>query len=232
MISNIFEALTEAVSSTPLIAILASLAWGVASVILSPCHLASIPLIIGFIGEQAVITTRRAFLLALLFALGILVTIGLIGVGTAFLGRVLGDLGTHVDYFVGAIFFLIGLHFVGIVPMPLSAAKGRVGRWRGSGAAFILGLVFGLALGPCTFAYMAPMLGITLSVARTDIPYGIVLLAAYGLGHTAVIVAAGTFTHVVECYLKWTSRSRGTEIVKRICGILVIATGIYILTTA
>lgn len=232
MISGIFEHLTEAVSGTPLIAILASVAWGILSIILSPCHLASIPLIIAFIGEQGVVTTRRAFLTALAFALGILATIGAIGVATGLAGRMLGDLGPRINYFVAVIFFVIGLHFVGLIPMPFSARTGSVGSRRGLLAAFLVGLVFGLALGPCTFAFMAPMLGITLSVARTNVAYGIGLLVAYGVGHCSVIVAAGTFSEVVERYLKWSGKSKGLDLLKKICGILVILGGVYLLWTA
>jgi len=232
VIGTVFERLTDAVSGTPAVAIVASVAWGILSIILSPCHLASIPLIIGFIGEQGVVTARRAFLTALAFALGILVTIAVLGVATGLAGRMLGDLGPRMNYFVAAIFFVIGLHFLGVIPMPFSARAGTPGAKRGLTAAFLLGLVFGLALGPCTFAYMAPMLGITLSVARTNMAYGILLLGAYGVGHCSVIVAAGTFTEVVERYLKWSGKSRGVDIVKKVCGVLVILGGIYLLWTA
>jgi cytochrome c-type biogenesis protein len=229
VIGAVFESLSAAVSGAPAIAILASIAWGILSVILSPCHLASIPLIIGFIGEQGINTARRAFLTALSFALGILITIAAIGAATGLAGRMLGDLGRGVNYFVAAIFFAVGLHLLGVVPMPFSARAGKVGPRRGLAAAFVLGLVFGLALGPCTFAYMAPMLGITFSIARTNMTYGIILLAAYGVGHCAVIVAAGTFSEVVERYLKWTGESRGLSIVKKVCGALVILGGVYLL---
>jgi cytochrome c-type biogenesis protein len=229
LVTEIFEGLSEAVSGTPLIAILASLAWGILSVILSPCHLASIPLIVAFIGEQRAITTRRAFHLALLFSLGILATITVIGVGTAAVGRMLGDLGPRVNYAVAVVFFVIGLHFLGVIPMPFSAARARTGKRRGLAAALILGLVFGLALGPCTFAYMAPMLGVTLALGRTSMGYAVLLLAAYGVGHCAVIVAAGTFTEVVERYLRWSADSPGLGIVKKACGILVVLGGIYLI---
>lgn len=232
MISSVFEHLTEAVSGTPLIAILASVVWGILSIILSPCHLASIPLIIGLIGGQGVVTARRAFLTALSFSLGILMTIGAVGVATGLAGRMLGDLGPRINYFVAIIFFVIGLHFIGVIPMPFSARTGNVGRSRGLVAAFLLGLVFGLALGPCTFAFMAPMLGITLSVAGTNLAYGIVLLGAYGIGHCSVIVAAGTFTEVLERYLKWSSESRGLDILKKACGALVILGGVYLIWMA
>ena len=231
MISAVFEHLTEAVSGTPIVAILASVAWGILSIILSPCHLASIPLIIGFIGEQGVVTTRRAFLTALAFALGILVTIGAIGVATGLAGRMLGDLGPRINYFVAIIFFVIGLHFLGVIPMPFSARTGNLGGRRGLLAAFLLGLVFGLALGPCTFAYMAPMLGITLSVARTNMAYGIGLLGAYGIGHCSVIVFAGTSTELVQRYMDWNEGSRALSTVKKTCGVLVLAGGVYMIYT-
>ena len=61
---ELFTSLTRAVESTPLIAVGAAFMWGVLSIILSPCHLASIPLIVGFIDEQGGISTRRAFLIS------------------------------------------------------------------------------------------------------------------------------------------------------------------------
>ena len=97
---------------------------------------------------------------------------------------------------------------------------------RGALAAFILGLVFGIALGPCTFAYMAPMLGVALGLAATNLAYGILLLLAYGIGHCSVIVLAGTCTELVQRYLHWTERSRGTAALRAVCGILVILGGL------
>ncbi|HNW29974.1 MAG TPA: cytochrome C biogenesis protein, partial [Spirochaetota bacterium] len=82
MIIEIFTWLSGTLSSSPGIALLGSFIWGVLSIVLSPCHLASIPLIVGYIDEQGKITTRRAFFLSLLFALGILITIGVIGLIT------------------------------------------------------------------------------------------------------------------------------------------------------
>jgi len=99
-------------------------------------------------------------------------------------------------------------------------------------AAFILGLVFGIALGPCTFAYMAPMLGVAFRVAAGNLPYGILLLAIYGLGHCSVIVVAGTSTELVQRYLKWNERSQGAVILKKICGGLVILGGLYLIYSA
>jgi cytochrome c-type biogenesis protein len=229
---ELFTTLTHAVESTPLIAIAASFVWGILSILLSPCHLASIPLIVGFIDEQGKISTKRAFWISTLFAVGILITIGAIGAITAAAGRMMGDVGKYGNYFVALIFFVVGLHLLDIIPMPFSG-PGQVGMKRkGMLAALILGLVFGIALGPCTFAYMAPMLGVTFKLASTNLLYGISLLLVYGLGHCSVIVFAGTFTEVIQRYLNWNEKSKGAIILKRICGVLVLLGGVYLIYTA
>ncbi len=229
---ELFTQLTRAVEGAWFIAVVASFIWGVLSILLSPCHLASIPLIVGFIDEQGKISTKRAFWISTLFSVGILITIGAIGALTAAAGRMLGDVGRYGNYFVAAIFFLVGLHLLDIIPMPFSG-PGKVGMKRkGMLAAFLLGLIFGIALGPCTFAYMAPMLAVTFKMASTNVFYGILLLLVYGIGHCSVIVLAGTFTEFIEHYLNWNEKSKGAVILKKICGVLVLAGGLYMIYTA
>jgi cytochrome c-type biogenesis protein len=229
----LFESLGHAVEGSPLIAIAASFAWGILSIVLSPCHLSSIPLIIGFIsGQGNEVTARRAFILSTLFSVGILVTIGAIGAVTAAAGRMMGDIGAYGNYFVALIFLIVGLVLLGVIPAPWSG-PGSIGmKRRGALAALILGLVFGVALGPCTFAYMAPMLAVTFKLASTKMAYGVVLLAAYGVGHCSVIVLAGTCTELVQRYLSWTDRSRGAAVLRGICGVLVILGGLYLIYAA
>ena len=229
---KLFTTLTHAVEGNALIAIIASVVWGILSILLSPCHLASIPLIVGFIDQQGRISTRRAFYISGLFAVGILLTIAGIGGITAAAGRMLGDVGRYGNYFVAAIFFVVGLVLLDVIPLPFSG-PGQVGMKRkGLPAAFILGLVFGIALGPCTFAFMAPMLVVTFKQASTNMPYGILLLVMYGLGHCSVIVFAGTSTGMVQRYMNWTEKSKGAVILKRICGILVLLCGLYLIFIA
>ncbi len=229
---GLFGKLTHAVEGTPLIAVGASLVWGVLSVLLSPCHLASIPLIVGFIDQQGRISARRALLISTLFAVGILITIAAIGAITGAAGRLLGDVGPYGNYGVAVIFFAMGLHLLDVIPMPWSG-PGQVGmKRRGLLAAFILGLVFGIALGPCTFAFMAPMLGVTFKLAGAHLLYGVLLLTCYGVGHCSVIVVAGTSTGLVQRYLDWNERSKGAVLLKRICGVLVLLGGVYLIYIA
>ena len=139
---HLFTNLSHAVEGAPLLAVGAAVVWGILSIILSPCHLASIPLIVGFISGQGRVSTARASGIATLFAVGILVTIGAIGAITAGAGRMMGDVGRWGDYFVAGIFFVVGLHLVGVIPMPWSG-PGQVGmKQKGLVAAFTLGMVF------------------------------------------------------------------------------------------
>ena len=229
---QLFTTLTHAVEGTPAIALAAAFVWGILSIILSPCHLASIPLIIAFINEQGRISTKRAFATSTLFAVGILITIAAIGAITAAAGRMMGDVGRFGNYFVAVIFFLVGLHLLGVIPMPWSG-PGQIGMKRkGLPAALIIGLVFGIALGPCTFAYMAPMLAVTFRLASTKLAYGVLLLFTYGIGHCSVIVLAGTCTELVQRYMNWNEKSKGAIIVKKTCGVLVLLGGLYLIYTA
>ncbi|MDD4242220.1 MAG: cytochrome c biogenesis protein CcdA [Smithellaceae bacterium] len=230
MLVDLFTALTAALTQSPEIAIGAAFVWGILSVILSPCHIACIPLIVGFIDGQGNISTGRAFVLSLLFGLGILLTIGLIGLITALAGRMMGDIGGYGNYFVAIVFFAVGLNLLGILPLPFMEGGANPNyKRKGLLAAFILGLIFGVALGPCTFAYMATMLGVVFSMAGTKLALAVALLAAFAVGHCAVLILAGTFTEVEQHYLRWTENSRGAVILKKICGVLVILGGIYLI---
>ena len=229
---QLFTNLSHAVEGAPWVALGAAVVWGILSIVLSPCHLASIPLIVGFISEQGAVTTRRAFWTSTLFAVGILITIAAIGAITAGAGRMLGDVGRYGNYFVAVIFLVVGLHLLDVVPLPFSG-PGQVGlKRKGLLAALILGLVFGVALGPCTFAYMAPMLGVTFKLAKTAPWYGASLLLAYGIGHCAVIVLAGTSTEVVQRFLNWNETSMAVTRIKGGCGVLVVLGGVWLIYTA
>jgi cytochrome c-type biogenesis protein len=177
-------------------------------------------------------STKRAFIISTFFAVGILITIGAIGAVTAAIGRMAGDIGRYGNYFVAIIFFIVGLHLLNVIPMPWSG-PGNVGiKRKGILAAFILGLVFGVALGPCTFAYMAPMLAVTFKTATTNLFYGILLLLAYGIGHCSVIIFAGTCTEIIQYYMNWNDKSKGIIILRKICGVLIIISGLYLIYTA
>ncbi len=229
---EIFNIFNKALAGNIEIALMASFIWGILSVLLSPCHLASIPLIVAFIDEQGRTSTKRAFVTSTLFSTGILITIALIGVLTAAAGRIAGNIGPWGNYMVAAVFFIVGLHLLGVIPLPFSGPGQTAMKKKGLMAALILGLVFGVALGPCTFAYMAPILAIAFKAGTSNSVYGAALLGLYGLGHCAVIIAAGTSAEMVQKYLNWNEKSKGAVILKKICGALILAGGCYVIYTS
>ncbi len=224
----LFSAFARSVAEGAGMAVAAAFAWGVASVLLSPCHLASIPLIVGFLGDRGPMPWARALGVSLAFAAGVLATITLLGVLTSWAGRIAGDVGAWGNWAVAAVFFAVGLHLLEVIQIPLPEA-GRPGMKRtGAGAAFALGLVYGVALGPCTFAYMAPVLGAAFRFPAR----GLALTAAYGAGHCAVIALAGVSLPLVERVLHWNERSRGLALTKKACGVLVLAAGLWLVYSA
>lgn len=229
---SLFISLTEAMSGAPLIALLAAFAWGVLSIVLSPCHLASIPLIVGFLQGGGAVTPRRAAGLSTLFALGILGSIALIGAATAAAGRMLGDLGAAGNYAVAALFFLFGLHLLGVLPLPESWRLAPTEARRGALGALLFGLIFGVALGPCTFGFMAPVLGVTFGMAATAPVFAFGVLLLFGLGHCAVIGLAGTSSTWVQRWLNWQNGTPGALWLRRICGVLVIGGGVWLVAIA
>ena len=229
---SLFARLTAAVEQGTLVALVAAGIWGVLSIVLSPCHLASIPLIVGFIQGQGKITTRRACGTATLFSLGILLTIAALGAVTAAMGRVMGDVGPAMNYVVAAVFLVVGMHLLDLLPSPWGGPGNVNMKKRGLCAAFVLGLVFGIALGPCTFAYMAPVLATTLKVGASRPLFAAALLLAYGVGHCSVIILAGTSSEWVQRYLSWNQESSGAIWLRRICGLLVLIGGLYLVHVA
>ncbi len=227
----LFTWLSGAMTGSPWLAVVAAAGWGVASLVLSPCHLASIPLVVGFIAERQDTTPRQALGYALLFALGILGSIAAVGGATALAGRMLGDAGPWANYGVAAVLLAVGLHLLGMLPLPWDGGV-SLPRYHGKAAALLLGLIFGLALGPCTFAYLAPVLGVIFAVARTQPGFAALLVLAYGVGHCTLIVAAGASTEKVQRVLDWHGNSRGAAWMRRACGLLVIGGAAWLAVSA
>ncbi|NPV02236.1 MAG: cytochrome C biogenesis protein [Brevinematales bacterium] len=227
-----FDAFNGAFQSAPFIAIAAAFGWGILSVLLSPCHLSSIPLAIGYINGRGKVGTKRAFTLALIFSAGVLITIAAIGVITGALGVMLGDIGKPGGIIVAGLFILIGVWMLDLLPFLRIPAVSPDVKGKGGVGALVLGLLFGLALGPCSFGFMMPLLLVVFNSVSADPLLSAGLLSAFALGHAGTIVLAGTFANHVQRYLNWNEKSKGALIFRRVCAALVILTGVYLLITA
>ncbi len=226
---KIFSALTLALTDSFGLALLAAFGWGLASIILSPCHLASIPLLIGYLSRQKSIRANKVFYLSFLFALGILVTLAVIGLVTAATGHILGDIGLAGRILVLLIFLFAGLYLMDLIHVPIPSLNLIDTPRNQNRGAFLLGLLFGFSLGPCTFAFMAPVLGLLFSISADHYLQGIMLLGAFALGHCSVIVAAGGLMSIIQRYVDWSGNSRAVIYLRRIFGFLVLCAGVYYL---
>lgn len=229
MIDNVFSFLSSSLETSGWIALFASFGWGILSIVLSPCHLASIPLVIGFLNGYEVSSVKRSFYLSLIFSIGILITIAAIGVITLSIGNLMGDIGSTGNYIVAAVLIVMGLYLADIIKLSWGGNFVRPLNMNAGAAALIVGLLFGAALGPCAFAFLAPVLGFVFQVSTESPVYAGALIGAFALGHCAVIAGAGTFSSSIQSYLHWTEKTKAVVRIKRVCGVLVIAGGIYLI---
>jgi cytochrome c-type biogenesis protein len=226
-VTQLFSALARALSTPSGIAFCAAFAWGIASILLSPCHLGSIPLIIGYINAGRKPSSSRALVLSSAFAIGILVTLAALGVAAGLLGTLAGNIGTAPRIIVSLLLVASGLWLMDVPPFSRIQIGVKQGR-RGGGAwgALLLGLLYGVILGPCSFAFLAPMIGIAFSAGSASWTFGASLMAVFALGHCGTIVAAGTAGDRVRFLLEKKGLATAALWVKRACGLIVAGAGL------
>ena len=193
---------------------------------MSPCHLGSIPLIVGFINNGEKASRTRAFWLSLLFALGLLATLGVFGAAAAFAGTLFGKIGTIPKIAVAIFIILCRLSLMDVPPLSRIGISSKVAPTRrGAFGALGLGLIYGLILGPCSFAFLTCMIGIAFWTGSADLGFGIGLMAAFALGHCSAIVAAGTFGNAIRAMLSRHGSGAAATSFKQACGALVVVAG-------
>ena len=227
-----FGTLTSAMAGAPGLALAAAALWGALSVVLSPCHLASLPLLVAYLAGQRELTQGRAIGLSALFGLGNLLVLALLGVVCAGLGRLAGDIGGAVNYLAALVLVVVGLHLLAVTPLEWGRAVPTRLRLAGGLGALVLGLFFGAALGPCTFAYLAPILALSAKTAATSLARGAALTAAFALGHCAVLVGVGSSVALVQRLVDWNSNSRAARGLRTCCGILLVFGAAYLIYSA
>ena len=228
--TELLTALTRTLEAQPALALTGAFLWGIASILLSPCHLAGVPLIVAYTGRSASLSPRRAAGLSTVFALGILVTVAVVGAISVLAGRMLGALGGVTNYLVAALLFVVGLELVDAWPFQWSGLPRPETTRRGLAGAFLFGLAFGTALGPCTLAFLGPVMGITVQTAGTRPVFAMLLMLAYAVGHCGVLALAGAGGRWLAATSSW--GERGVGALRRVCGVLVLAGGLYLVYTA
>lgn len=228
--------LSEALSGAAGVAVLAALAWGFASIWLSPCHLAGVPLVVGYLAaapdSNATAGLKGRTLAILAFALGVLLSLVPLGAATLLLGRVAGDVGISRNYLVSALCLAAGLYLLDWLPLPWFGRGLLRPATRGPWTALILGLIFGLALGPCAFAWIVPVLGVAGMQAADGLALPVLMLALFALGHLAGVLLAASSLALVQRWLDALGRHRGLRLGRAACGVLLLVVAGVLIVSA
>jgi len=208
------------------IAALGCFLWGMVSVLLSPCHLASIPLIVAYVGgQERAIDPKQAAGYAVLFAMGLFITIALIGIICALLGRMLGDVGNYWQILIGAILIWVALGMLGVEKCSMSGSLLYRLNIRGLMGAFVLGLAYGVLSGSCTFGFIAPILAII--TVQQKIATGVLMILLFAVGHCLPIAIAGSSTAAVRKLMENSAWQGAGSWFRKGAGVLIGLLGVY-----
>jgi len=217
--------LSQSLSENPFLAYLGVFIGGILSSS-SPCVLATIPLVIGYVGGYSEGDRRKAFLYSLTFILGLSITFTILGAIASLLGGLFGIISRTWYFIVGGIAIAIGLNLIGLFEWNLPVPVHLQPKQRGILGAFLLGIFFGIVSSPCATPVLALIL--TFVASKGEVAYGTSLLFVYALGHCALIFLAGTATGFVENFIKSKGLINITTWGKRIGGSIVVLVGIYL----
>src|SRR4030065_537417 len=217
--------LSQSFTENPLLAFLGVFVGGILSSS-SPCVLATIPLVIGYVGGYSEGDRRKSLLYSLTFILGLSITFTILGAIASLVGGLFGLFSSVWYYIAGAIAVIIGFQLVGLFEWNLPIPVHLQPKQRGILGALLLGFFFGIISSPCATPVLALIL--TFVASKGEVAYGTSLLFVYALGHCALIFVAGTATGFAESFIKSKGISNITTWGKRVGGVIVVFAGIYL----
>jgi len=219
----------QIVAAYPLLAFGAVFLAGVLSSA-SPCVLATIPLVVGFVGGYADGDRSKAFRYSLAFVLGLSLTFTAFGAAAGLLGTMFGTIGGWWYVAAGIVALAMGGQMVGLYEIRLPIKRDFKPKQGGIIGSFLLGLFFGVVSSPCATPVLVVIL--TYVATRGEILYGTALLFTYALGHCLLMLLAGTFTGFVEAFVMKQGIVNFSLWTKRVGGLLVAGVGAWLLWQA
>jgi cytochrome c-type biogenesis protein len=196
----------------------------------SPCVLATIPLVVGFVGGYADGNCSKAFRYSLAFVLGLSLTFTAFGAAAGLFGTMFGTLGGRWYIIAGIVALVMGGQLMGLYELRLPIRLEYRPKQGGIIGSFLLGLFFGVVSSPCA----TPVLIVLLTVVATkgEVVYGVALFFTYAIGHCLLMLVAGTFTGFVESLVKARGVVNFSTWTKRLGGFIVALVGIYLIWNA
>lgn len=194
---------------------------------LNPCVLATVPLVVAFVGgNREARSPARGVGLTLAFVAGLAASFAVLGIVAALAGKLLGDVGAFWDYAVLVVCLAMGAHLTGLVEIPLPSSAVRPA-WRGVPGAAALGALFGVVSTPCA----APVLVVVMAYVASSgasLAYGALLLFTYALGHSVLLFAAGASAGAARALLASERLAAAGTWLRRIAGVAIAAVGVWV----
>ena len=204
----------------PFLALLAGLLTS-----LTPCSLSSIPLVIGYVGGIGEKSVKKAFFYSVTFAGGMAVTFVILGVAAASMGRLLGNASSWWHFFLGVLMVLMALQIWEIFNfIPSTNLLGKSQK-RGFIGAFLAGILGGIFSSPCSTPVLVVLLAIV--AGEGNLWWGIWLMLFYSIGHSGLILLAGTSIGFVRKLKENSKYVLTAKIIRLIMGSLVLLIGFY-----
>lgn len=208
------------------IAALGCFLWGIVSVLFSPCHLASIPLIVGYVGGQKkIVVGREASIYSAIFSIGLFTTIAIIGIICSLLGRMLGDIGQYWTIVVGLVLVWVAMGMLGVSKCTISGGAISKVSVKGKSGALVLGLLYGVLSGSCTFGFIAPILAVI--TIQKQFVTGVALIICFGIGHCLPILIAGISVSFVRNLMDNMAWHNGSHVFRKLASVLILCLGLY-----
>ncbi len=223
MLEDAAESLAAVIKTNVWLAPLAALVGGLLTAA-NPCVLAAAPRMVGYVAGQEKRTVARSFLLSLTFALGLTIMFGLIWFSVWSASALFP--AAWWKYVAVVVCLLMGLHLLGVLRFSLPVPAGWQPRRKGLGGALLLGLLFGLVSMPCAGPVLAALSFVT---PLYGVAFGAVLLVAYSLGHCGLVLVGGTSIGFVQRLADSRGWTRGTDLLRRVAGVLIAGVGLYLL---
>jgi cytochrome c biogenesis protein CcdA len=194
----------------------------------SPCVLAMIPLVIGYVGGYAEGSQKKAIQYSLVFTLGLTITFTVLGIIAGAMGRLFGNVGSFWYYVLPPVAIFLGLYLLGVFNFNIGISQRFLPKRKALIGAFLLGLFFGIVASPCATPVLAAIL--TYAAVQKDVAYSGGLLLAYALGHWVLVLGAGISAGFAQRVLASKGISNFSTYSKKAGGVILIGVGIYLFT--
>ena len=222
------ESIPAIVQGQPIIAFGAAFLGGLLSAA-NPCVLATIPLVIGYVGGYSGGDRKKALFYSLSFIFGLSVNFTLLGVAASAVGSLMGSLGVWLYVFVALVAIVMGLSLMGLFEIPTLVKSDIRPKTRGLAGAFVMGFIFGVVSSPCATPVLAVIIAYVVSEGK--VLYGGSLLFVYALGHCVLIFIAGMSVGFVNGFINSKGLIRASGYMKKVSGALLVGVGGYVAIT-